>query len=116
MGFDVRRDELIHQFTESRKSSLKALTPLEYNRFINWLNTTYSLNQNNQEDKQRKKIIALFCQMGFKHEGNIDMLRINNWCKSHGHKHQHLNAYHGQDLAKLVTQVDAMYKSFLTKI
>jgi hypothetical protein len=67
----------------------------------------------------RKKIIALAHQMGWStyHPDSgkkiADMPRINAWCSKYGYLHKALNAYTIEELPKLVTQFDNLYKSFL---
>lgn len=117
-GAPVDRSDLIHAFTEGVKSSLKDLTEYEYREFIKHMNTL--LQQSKQiTDKglrQRRKVIALFCNMGYVKGGKADMKAINSWCKQYGHLKRELNDYVGSDLTKLVIQAEEVYNSFVNSI
>lgn len=119
-GFDFERSELIEQFTEGRKNGLSQLSHFEYAEFLRWLNRTFQQVTNTESQKcnlMRRKIIALFHKMGYKLEnGNIDMQRLNDWCKKYGHKHVELNAYNYNELCQLLTQAEKYYKSFIEAI
>jgi len=68
-------------------------------------------------DVMRKKIISRAHRLGWQLQGGkIDMERVNAWCVSHGHLHLQLNSYGYNDLVKLVSQMDAMYKSYLKAV
>jgi len=119
-GFDGTREDLILQFTDNAKTSLKSLTSHEYREFLIFLNqmvnkgATYNYNK---ENRQRKKIISMFHKMGYKlPNGQIDMVHLNEWCNSHGHLHQPLMCYKGADLTKLVTQAEKYYESFIKSV
>lgn len=122
-GFEGDRSELVSQYTNDQKSKLSDLTSWEYQEFLKWLNRTFLSNQNNApvkpfidnpvENNQRRKIIALFAQMGYVKDGKADMYRINGWCMSHGHLKTMINDYHGSDLTKLVFQAERVYKTFI---
>lgn len=120
IGFDGTREQLILQFTSGAKSGLRQLTPAEYKSFIDWLNAfmkgTVPVRAQDTETRMRRKIIALFCQMGWTNGPKADMERINAWCEKYGKLHKRLNDYHGADLTKLVTQVQDVYTTFLARI
>lgn len=117
-GFDFERSELIKQFTEDKKSSLKELTAAQYREFLKLLNSRFAIvdtpKLTDSELRQRKKVIALFCQMGYTNEdATPDMNRINNWIGNYGHLKHNLNYYFGANLTKLVTQAQEVYVTFL---
>ena len=118
-GSKTDRAELIHTFTDGKKTSLKDLTEYEYKEFINHLNLLlqHALKTvNDSETRQRRKIIALFCNMGYTQGDKSDMVAINLWCEKYGHLKVKLNGYHGADLAKLVTQAEGVYQTFISNI
>ena len=116
MGVPLERDEWIEQFTEGKKTGLTQLSPTEYREFIMFMNQILKVQsvQKEKELKQRRKVIALFAQMGYVTEDQkSDMQRIHNWCFQYGHMHKDLNHYTGADLTKLVTQAQEVYNTFL---
>lgn len=75
-----------------------------------------------QANTMRKKIIALAHQMGWSAIHPVsknkiaDIPRIDAWAIKYGYLHKSLNNYTIQELPKLVTQFDNLYKSFLKAI
>jgi len=69
-------------------------------------------------EKMRKKIISLAHEMGWRHAGttSIDMAHVNDWCTKFGYLHKKLNDYKYEELPKLITQFEGVYKSFINKI
>jgi len=119
MGITLDRSEWIDQFTEGKKTGLTQLTANEYREFIVFMNQILKTEtvQKDRELKQRRKVIALFAQMGYvTADQRSDMARINEWCKQYGHLHQELNAYTGLNLTKLVTQAQEVYNTFIHDI
>lgn len=119
LGVTQERSEWIDQFTDGTKNSLTELTEAEYRDFLHFLNEVVN-SQSKSADKavkQRRKIIALFCQMGYVNaEAKPDMDRINEWTEKYGHLHKKLNYYTGSDLNKLVTQSQECYSTFIRDI
>jgi len=125
-GFTETRAELVEQFTDGAKAGLRQLSREEYNQFVAWLNVFTSdkpgvIDRGRAmgkvfavENKQRRKIIALFCQMGYVKDLKPDMDKINAWAVKYGHlDNTDLNGYHGADLGKLVLQAKNVYSTFI---
>ncbi len=125
-GFDIERSDVIRQFSNGKKQGLSQLTPFEYRELLRWLNQSFGTNQqkpktdpkihpefNEAEDRQKKKIIALFCKMGYVKDDKADIYRINGWAMKYGHLHKKMNDYHGADLTKLVSQALEVYETFV---
>lgn len=121
-GFDIERSDVIRQFSNGRKQGLSQLTAFEYQELLRWLNRKFGNNRttaqnhpefNEKEDRQKKKIIALFCKMGYVKDDKADIYRINGWAMKYGHLHKKMNDYHGADLTMLVSQAEEVYKTFL---
>ena len=94
------------------KESIKDLEHRELNLLNDDMKRSiYALNV--CENKQRRKVIALFCQMEYVANKKADMVRINAWCVKYGHQHKELNYYYGAELAALVSQVERVYHTFL---
>lgn len=116
-GYKADRSDLIADYTGNRSTSLKELTPHEYNGLIRFMNEQLQPFKQKQEDKnrrQRRKVIALFCNMHYvTADGKADMKRINDWCIKYGHLHVELTYYSGADLTRLVSQAENTYKTFI---
>ena len=92
--------------------SLKELQPQQLQILLaDMRGTIYILNV--KENRQRRKVIALFCQMEYVSNKKADMVRINDWCIKYGHRHVDLSNYYGADLTALVSQVEKVYASFI---
>lgn len=125
-GFDIERSDVIRQFSNGRKQGLSQLTAYEYQELLRWLNRKFGGGRatmhcgstppppfNEKEDRQKKKIIALFCKMGYVKDDKADIYRINGWAMKYGHLHKKMNDYHGADLTMLVSQAEEVYKTFV---
>lgn len=125
-GFDIERSDVIRQFSNGRKQGLSQLTAFEYQELLRWLNRKFGNDRtttpktaqnhpefNEKEDRQKKKIIALFCQMGYVKDGKADIYRINGWAMKYGHLHKKMNDYHGADLTMLVSQAEEVWKTYI---
>lgn len=118
LGDSRDRDEIIMDFTGGLKSSLKELTEFEYHELLRVMSRSISTSakRHDKEDTKRKRVIALLCNSGFTINNKADMLKINQWCVSHGHLHKPLDHYKGQDLSKLIVQAEEMYYKFLERL
>lgn len=119
IGYTQERDEIIYCHTSGRTTSLKELTDVEYKDMITWMShilTRETAVNAEKETRQRRKVIALFCQMGYVKQERADMYRINQWCINYGHLKKSLNYYKGVDLVKLVNQAEKVYESFVKKL
>lgn len=113
----LNRSELIDQFTDGRKDSLKDLTPFEYKELLKWMKTSFKLPEkdwrNTPENKMRRKIIVLFKKMNYvTAEGRADMDRINAWCEKYSSFHKSLGDHSRKELITLTTQAEKVYESF----
>jgi hypothetical protein len=139
-GFDCDRAEMISDFTNGKKSSLKSLNSHEYREFINHLNRIIANTapkvpqsaihnpqsaignpqsaiqkdwQQTPENIMRRKILALFYKMGYRANGKTDIQKVNTWCANYGRFKKELNAHKHDELTQLVSQVEKVYKSYL---
>jgi len=115
-GLESSRAELIENFTNGKKNSLKELSHREYNEFILWLNRQAGNTKptkdwrNSIEDTKRKKVISLLKTIGYiKEGGKADMERINAWCEQRGKFKKQLNKHTSAELSKLIYQAEIMY-------
>lgn len=111
-GMEVDRSELIHAFTQDKKTSLRALTDDEYRDFIRTLKQSLSQQntdwQNSPENKMRRKVYYLFVrQMQYTKE------EMNAWCVHYGQFHKPLYYHDYNELVKLLTQAEKVYKSYV---
>ena len=120
-GFREERKEIIEDFTNGEKSSLKELTAEEYKQLTKQLQKLLGTSvkreakqdwMNTPENRMRRKIIANLRRCGFTKDGKADIERINHWATTHGHAHKPLNDYNKKELVKLVTQSE----NYLNKI
>jgi hypothetical protein len=118
-GVVIPRDELIYDFTDGKKQSLKSLTHWEYNEFINWLNRTFPSTPDIKlirSNAMRRKIIGIFSKMGWRQAGKADMERIYGWVLQYSYLKKSLNDYSYSELPQLVTQVEIVYKKYIENV
>jgi hypothetical protein len=129
LGFDVERSELIEQFTDGQKKSLKELSADEYTRFTTWLHTTFIQGGSRSDGRSthstaanskygplnvmRRKLLALFFKMGYQKNGKSNVQAVDAWCRKYGKFHKGLNEMDGAELPAVITQAEAMYQTFL---
>jgi hypothetical protein len=122
LHLQAQKDNLVLGFSNQRTSHVTELTSSECNAFIAWLKSQDTDEQ--KAEKMRRKIIAIARSMGWqKNEvqpnGSIvqkaDMQRIDEFCKSKGYLHKKLNQYLYNQLPTLVSQFEAVQKSYLNK-
>ncbi len=119
-GFDGDRTDLISQFTDGKKTSLKALTDKQYKGLVAWMNNYISGEsnknpqggwQNTPENRMRRKIYSLFVtKMGYSKE------QFYAWVVKYGRFHKELQEHDNDELTALTTQAEQVYKSWVTEI
>jgi len=118
-GNHLTRAEMIEDFTQGKKSSLKDLSPWEYKELIIQLNRTLGMTtanpkndwMNTPENKMRRKIWGLFIRkMHYTEDG------LNLWLLKYGKFHKALNEHTKNELTQLVTQAENVYASFLKEV
>jgi hypothetical protein len=71
-------------------------------------------------DRMRKKIISLAREMGWELRTTAgkaaDMDRIKNWVMKYGYLKKPLNDYTINELPRLVTQFEHVYRDFLNRL
>lgn len=120
-GNSYDREEIIAAFTDGRTTSLKELTDAELNKLVNILNSQNNIYRSkNAGHKMRRKIISMAHEMGWHNLINgkwvADMRSINTWCLQKSYLKKELNKYTYNELPKLVSQFENVYKSFLKKV
>ncbi|MBN2668768.1 MAG: hypothetical protein JXR60_06020 [Bacteroidales bacterium] len=118
-GFVGERADLIEQFTDGKKSSLRELTDRQYKAFIIWLTNQASGNSSNtKEDWQkspanimRRKVYSLFItKMDYSED------EFNAWLLKYGKFHKPLQEHSEHELVQLTSQAEAVYKSWVKEI
>lgn len=113
-GQDWDHRELVSDLTKGRTSSLKDLSPLEETELYRTIRSIGSYAE--ACDRMRKKIISLLMQCGYRDgQGRPDMYRIYAFTLKYGYLHKPLNDYKYNELPKLVTQVENVYRKFVTR-
>jgi len=103
-GLMDEKAAMVQAISEGAHTSSKDLSVGQLSSLISQLNSGAQVVAAPAGDKQRKHIISMAHEMGWKVEGGrADMQRINNWCIKYGHLHLPLNDYHGAELSTLVT-------------
>ena len=127
-GLLENKANIISGITKGRTESSKGMDFEEARLMITWLQTMPNIapvdpNKKAQDDKSnkmRRRIISMAHEMGWHNlvsgEWKIDMRGLNNWCLQHSYLKKELNGYSYQELPKLVSQFEMMYKSFLKKV
>jgi len=114
LGIDKEaKGVMIMGFTGGRSDSSKELTYNEAAAFIKHLK---GLDPNKAgAEKMRNKILYYAHEMGWHIKGTtkIDMQRVDNWCLTKGYIKRKLDNYSYEELPKLVSQFEAVYKYFL---
>jgi hypothetical protein len=119
LGDHHLRDEkeaLVSAFTGGRTTHVTDMHHREAYALIDHLK---SLNpEQRANDKMRNKILSMAHEMGWRLKGTVkvDMDHVNNWCLQKSYLHKRLDAYTHQELPKLVSQFEEMYKSYLKSI
>lgn len=110
---------LVFSATHGRSESSKDLTIDEARKLITYLNHQPNIRMEKSE-KMRCKIISMAHECGWHTLMNdkwvIDMNRLNAWMLKSSYLHKNINAYKYNELPKLVTQFEQVYKSFLNKV
>ena len=115
-GLIAQKENLVLGISSGRTASTKELTDVEATDLIKYLK---SQDENEPKaEKMRRKIIAMAHELHWHkpRTHDVDMKRLDDWCKKNGFKHVALNSYTLKDLPTLVTQFEAVQKYYLEKI
>ena len=121
-GLHEQKATLVSSYTRGRSSSSKDLTNEEAKLLIAYLAGVANVN-GEAAQKMRRRIISMAHEMNWHGpltpEGGkqkIDMDRLNEWCIHYSFGKKVLNRYSYQELPKLVTQFEFVYKDYLSKV
>lgn len=117
------KELMVLSVSSNRTKSVSGLDKAEGVRLIQFLK---SMDRDEvKAQKMRIKIIALAHEMKWyqpvagssgSRQAKVDMKRVDGWCKEYGYLHKGLNSYTVQELPKLVTQMEAVYASYLNGV
>ncbi|GGH02882.1 hypothetical protein [Pedobacter zeae] len=119
IGLDKETKELmVSNYSDGRCTSTTELTYQEADHMIRTLNDAIGYKkQKTPSDAMKNKILSFFHFMWYKKpDGKIDMPRVNAWCMQYGYAHKPLDDHTEEELPKLVSEVEQMYKKFLKGI
>lgn len=110
---------LVNCASNGRTESSRSLTVDEAQYLISYLRSLPN-KEADQANRMRRKIISMAHEMGWHvlvgDRWVADLTRINNWMMKSSYLKKRLNDYKYNELPKLVTQFEAVYKSFLKKV
>lgn len=110
-----QKANLVLGFTGGRTEHSSEMSRAEAADFIKYLK---SQDPDEQAcDRMRKKIISMAHQCGYRIPGTekVDTQRLDDWCRKYGQYHRPLNSHSKEELTRLVTQFENVYKSYLNK-
>lgn len=114
---------MVQGFSNGRETSSKNLTKYEADLMIAHLQTLQKQQPTTHDagEAMRKKILSYCHQINWtitKPNGKkiADVNRFNEWAKNYSYLKKKLNEYKYKELPKLVSQFEAVYKSFLNKV
>lgn len=107
------KEELVHEATNGRTTSIRKMHTAEAIRLINQLNGRPD-NYDGKKQRMKRKILALCHEMGWEEPdtGKVDMRRVNAYCKKRGHAHKPFDDYTTAELPLLITQFERLHKSY----
>lgn len=109
------KEMMVHGFTAGRSTSSKDLYYEEAVLMIKHLKS----NDPNREaaEKMRRKVLYFAHEMGWVKLKNgkliADIQRVDDWCMKFGHVKRKLDNYPYEELPKLVSQFEAVYKHYI---
>ena len=89
------------------------LTASDGQKLITYLRSQLP-NTHESANNMRRKILAMAHKLRWEHEdGSVNMTSVNNWCTKRSYLKKELNQYTYDELPKLVSEFQAMYKSYI---
>ena len=104
------RKDLAAQFSSDRTESTKKLYENECDLLIEYLKTEISKGKEEAELTKKELLqrkFFFYChELGWKRNGKLDYVRINNWLLKYGYLKKPLKQYEEQEMSKLLQQVE----------
>lgn len=112
------KEQFAWQYSDGRTTKTSELTIKEYSLLL--LDLQKLTNKQDAANAMRRKIISKAHEMSWTTLKNdivkADIKRIDDWCKRYGYLHKGFNEYTAQELPRLVSQFDNVYRDFLKRI
>lgn len=104
---------IVKSFTAGRTDSVKEMKNEEAAALIGHLKSLDP--EEKSADKMRNKILSMAHEMGWRKPGTdrIDMGHVNGWMRAKSYLKKDLDDYRYNELPKLVSQFEEVYKSFI---
>lgn len=118
-GNRSNKHDIVSGFTGGRSISLKELTHNETKALIEHLQQLSVTNEHQTAiNKMRGKILYFAHEMRMTKQNNkgktvADVKRVDEWMLKYSYLHKKLDAYTLEELPKLVSQFENVYKHFL---
>ena len=115
-GLKEEKDSIVKSFTAGRTTHSSQMLFEEAASLIGHLK---KLDPHDiASDKMRNKILSMAHEMNWRIKGTekVDIDHVNAWCISHGYLKKKLDDYKYNELPKLVSQFDEVYKGFIKKV
>lgn len=113
---------LILGFTKGRTDKSNEMSMDEAQELITYLKVFITnkdklqLHQDEAANQMRRKIISMSHRIGWTTQpGKVDMDSINTWCREKSYLKKELNNYTYNELPKLVTEFQQVYKYYISK-
>lgn len=89
------------------------LTETKGKALINYLRSQLP-KTHDSANQMRRKVLAMAHKLRWEHEdGTVNMQSVNNWCINRSYLKKELNDYTYDELPKLVSEFQQMYKSYI---
>ena len=110
-GISFLENEYALKFSNGRTSVLEELTHTETQNLI------AEFKEASPKEKMQGKILSMAHEMRWElPNGKVDMERLNKWCVKSTKAHKPFNQIPEEDLSKVVSVFEKMYKSFLKSL
>lgn len=108
LGIDTeQRHELVHQFTNGRTTSSKALTAVECNQLIHTLEKQVNDGEGEKLYRMRRKMFSLSHDLGWElPNGKVDRARLDGFLAKYGPGKKPLMHLSVAELVKAITQLE----------
>jgi len=111
-----QKESIVASFSNGRTTSVRQLSQGERSQLIRWLKANDDTERS--AEKMRRKIMHLAHEMNITKKNALgrsvaDVQRIDEWMLKYSYLKKKLNAYTLSELPKLVSQYEAVYKSFI---
>lgn len=113
-GLTHLKDDLIMSFTDGRTNSRSLMYKNEAAELIQYLESNGDKAKAEKANTMRRKILAMAHNLQWENaDGSINMHRVNQWCLNYSVGKKVLDAFSYEELPKLVSQFQMMYKNIV---